>query len=145
MALYEFFTSRNNGANVATYVGQAGRLFYDGTNGVIKLSNGTTPGGIFIPYNIATTTTVGGIKAGPGANVAVDGTLTIDTAGLPLSFGNLTVVDNTLTTVNPNADLILASNGTGNVELVGNIHFHTTTSPTSTPFFTASNDGQITI
>jgi hypothetical protein len=50
-----------------------------------------------------------------------------------------------MTTVNTNADLILASNGTGNVELRGNIHFHTTANPTSDPFFTASNDGQITI
>jgi hypothetical protein len=145
MALYEFFTSRNNGANVATFVGQAGRLFYDGTNGVIKLSDGITPGGTFIPYNIATTTTIGGIKAGPGANVATDGTLTIDTAGLPVSFGNIDVVDTTLTTVNPNADLILASNGTGNVELVGNIQFHTTANPSSDAFFTAGSDGQIQI
>jgi len=85
MSVYEFFTSRNNGANVATFVGQAGRLFYDGTNGVIKLSDGTTPGGTFIPYNIATTTTIGGIKAGAGANVAADGTLTIDTAGITVT------------------------------------------------------------
>jgi hypothetical protein len=143
--IYEFFTSRNSLANVATFVGQAGRLFYDGDNGVVKLSDGSTPGGVFIPYNIATTTTIGGIKAGPGANVSVDGTLTIDTAGLPLSFGNLIAVDNTLTTVNPNADLLLASNGTGNVELIGNIQFHTTANPTSDPFFTAGSDGQITI
>ena len=143
--IYEFFTSRNNGANVATFVGQAGRLFYDGANGVIKLSDGATPGGNLIPYNIATTTTIGGIKAGPGANVSIDGTLTIDTAGLPVSFGNLSVVDTTMTTVNTNADLILASNGTGNVELRGNIHFHTTANPASDPFFTANNDGQITI
>lgn len=146
MALYEFFTSRNNGANVATFVGQAGRLFYDGANGVIKLSDGITPGGTFIPYNIATTTTIGGIKAGPGANVATDGTLTIDTAGLPVSFGNISVVDTTLTAINPNADIILEANGTGNVELLGNIHFHTIASGgTGTPFFTASTDGQITI
>ena len=145
MSVYEFFTSRNNGANVSTFVGQAGRLFYDGANGVIKLSDGTTPGGSFIPYNIATTSTIGGIKAGAGANVAADGTLTIDTAGLPLSFGNLSVVDTTMTTVNPNADLILASNGTGNVELVGNIQFHTTANPTSDAFFTAGSDGQIQI
>ena len=143
--IYEFFTSRNNGANVSTYVGQAGRLFYDGTNGVLKLSDGITPGGANIQLPVATTTLLGGIKAGPGANVSVDGTLTINTAGLPLSFGNLTAVDNTLSTVNANADLILASNGTGNVELFGNIHFHTTASPTSIPFFTANNDGQITI
>ena len=145
MALYEFFTSRNNGANVATYVGQAGRLFYDGTNGVLKISDGITPGGANIQLPVATASRLGGIKAGPGANVSIDGTLTIDTAGLPLGIGNISIVDTTISTVNTNADLILESNGTGNVELRGNIHFHTTANPTSTPFFTASNDGQITI
>ncbi len=146
MALYEFFTSRNNSANAASFVGQAGRLFYDGSNGVIKLSDGATPGGTFIPYNIATTVTIGGIKAGPGANVSTDGTLTIDTTGLPLGIGNISIVDTTISTVNANADLILASNGTGNVELLGNIHFHTTDSGgVGTPFFNAGSDGQITI
>jgi len=145
MALYEFFTSRNNGANVATFVGQAGRLFYDGVTGVLKISDGITPGGSNIQLPVATTTLLGGIKAGPGANVSIDGTLTIDTAGLPLGIGNISIVDNIISTVNANADLILESNGTGNVELRGNIHFHTTANPTSTPFFTANNDGQITI
>jgi hypothetical protein len=146
MALYEFFTSRNNGSNVASYIGQAGRLFYDSDNGVVKLSDGTTPGGLSIPYTIATTTVVGGIKAGPGANVATDGTLTIDTAGLPLSFGNISVVDTTLSAVNADADIQLAANGTGNVELIGNVHFHTTASGgVGRPFFDASSDGQITI
>jgi hypothetical protein len=143
--IYEFFTSRNNLANVATFVGQAGRLFYDGATGVLKISDGITPGGANVQLPVATTTLLGGIKAGPGANVSIDGTLTIDTAGLPVSFGNLSVVDTTMSTVNTNADLILASNGTGNVELRGNIHFHTTANPTSDPFFTANNDGQITI
>jgi hypothetical protein len=143
--IYEFFTSRNNLANVATFVGQAGRLFYDGATGVLKISDGITPGGANVQLPVATTTLLGGIKAGPGANVSIDGTLTIDTTGLPVSFGNLSVVDTTMSTVNTNADLILASNGTGNVELRGNIHFHTTANPTSDPFFTANNDGQITI
>ena len=90
MAIYDFFVSRNGAvSNAATYIGHAGRLFYDSDNGVIKLSDGATPGGVFIPYNIATETTIGGIKAGAGANVASDGTLTIDTSGLPLSIGNL--------------------------------------------------------
>lgn len=146
MALYEFFTSRNNSANVASFVGQAGRLFYDGANGVIKLSDGVTPGGTFIPYNIATTETIGGIKAGPGANVSVDGTLTIDTSGLPLGIGNLSIVDTTISTVNANQDVVIESNGTGNVELVGNIQFYTTAQGNDgTPFFTASSDGQVTI
>lgn len=146
MALYEFFTSRNNSANAASFVGQAGRLFYDGSNGVVKLSDGVTPGGTFIPYNIATTTTIGGIKAGPGANVSVDGTLTIDTTGLPLGIGNIQINDTTLSAVNADADIALAANGTGNVELIGNVHFHTTASGgVGRPFFDASSDGQITM
>lgn len=146
MALYEFFTSRNNSANAASFVGQAGRLFYDGSNGVIKLSDGVTPGGTFIPYNIATTSTIGGIKAGPGANVSVDGTLTIDTAGLPLGIGNVSIVDTTISTVNPNQDIILQTNGSANVELVGNVRFYGTALGTAgTPYFNATGDGQITI
>ena len=147
MAIYDFFVSRNGAvANAASYIGHAGRLFYDSDNGVIRLSDGVTPGGTFIPYNIATATTIGGIKAGPGANIAVDGTLTIDTTGLPLGIGNLQVVDTTLKTVNPNEDLIVESNGTGNVSLVGNVLFHPTNGPTlADPYFVASSDGQITI
>jgi hypothetical protein len=89
---------------------------------------------------------LGGIKAGPGANVSIDGTLTIDTTGLPLSIGNIQINNNVISTTNANADLILESNGTGNVELVGNVHFHTTAQGTSgNPYFTASSDGQITM
>lgn len=146
MAIYDFFVSRNGAAvNSASYIGHEGRLFYDSNNGVVKLSDGVTPGGTPIPYTIATTTVVGGIKAGPGANIAVDGTLTIDTSGLPLSIGNLQISDTTILTLTSNDDLILASNGTGNVELRGNVHFHTTAGPDDIPFFTASNDGQITV
>ncbi len=147
MALYEFFTSRNNGSNVASFVGQAGRLFYDGDNGVLKISDGVTPGGSNIQLPVATTTLLGGIKAGPGANVAVDGTLTIDTTGLPLSIGNLEILDTTIKTAQVNEDLYLVSNGTGNVNLIGEVHFYKPNGfpPTSEPFFRAKNDGQIRI
>lgn len=146
MAIYDFFLSRNSSANAASYIGHAGRLFYDSNNGIIKLSDGVTVGGTFIPYNIATPTTIGGIKAGPGANVAADGTLTIDTTGLPLGIGNLAFNDTTISAVNANNDVVLASNGTGNVELVGNIRFYSTAQGhTGSPFFTADGDGQITL
>jgi hypothetical protein len=73
MAIYDFFLSRNSSNITAnTYIGHAGRLFYDDTNGVVKLSDGVTPGGSPIPITIATESIVGGIKAGPG--FAVDGT-----------------------------------------------------------------------
>lgn len=147
MALYEFFTSRNNGSNTASYIGQAGRLFYDSSNGVVKLSDGTTPGGTSIPYTIATETVIGGIKAGPGANVATDGTLTIDTAGLPLSIGNLQIIDTQIKTLQANVDLYMVSNGTGNVNLIGEVHFYKPNGfpPTGEPFFRAKNDGQLRI
>lgn len=147
MAIYEFFTSRNNGANVATFVGQAGRLFYDGTNGVLKLSDGITPGGANIQLPVATTTLLGGIKAGPGANVAVDGTLTIDTTGLPLSIGNLEILDTTIKTSQINRDLFLVSNGTGNVVLIGEVQFYKPNGfpPVGDPVFRVKNDGQLRI
>lgn len=149
MALYEFWTSRNNGvANTAAYVGQIGRLFYDNTDGILKISDGSTPGGIRITYPIATTTTVGGIKAGPGANVSTDGTLTINTAGLPLSFGDFTANVNILTLVNNDQNMILATKGDAEVQLVGNIGFY---KPDGLPpnvsnrYFQATDDGQIMI
>lgn len=147
MALYEFFTSRNNGANISTFVGQAGRLFYDGSNGVLKISDGVTPGGANVQLPVATTTLLGGIKAGPGANVAVDGTLTIDTTGLPLSIGNLEILDTTIKTAQVNRDLYLVSNGTGNVNLIGEVHFYKPDGfpPTEEPFFRATTDGQIRV
>ena len=146
MALYEFWTSRNNSvANTAAYVGKIGRLFYDNTDGILKISDGSTPGGVRITYPPATTTTIGGIKAGPGANVGVDGTLTIDTTGLPLSIGNLSFVDTTISVATANQNLILATNGSGNVDLVGNVNFHTTASPNSDPLFSVDNFGNVIV
>ncbi len=149
MAIYDFFVSRNNAvSNTAAYIGHLGRLFYDSDNGVIKISDGVTPGGIFIPYNIATETTIGGIKAGPGANVSVDGTLTIDTAGLPLSFGDFTANTNILTLVNSDQDMVLATTGNAEVQLVGNIGFYQTNGlppEIDRRYFSASDNGQIQI
>lgn len=186
MAIYDFFVSRNNGSsvNANTYVGHKGRLFYDDTNGLIRISDGITPGGAIVqnpalaassiapppaPFegmlwynptskelwayhagsfrgtiNPATPTTLGGIKAGPGANVAVDGTLTIDTTGLPLSFGNLTAIDTTLKTTQPDSDLVLETNGSGNVELVGNVNFYSAAQGhTGIPYYMTAGDGQV--
>lgn len=132
--------------NPSTWVGQLGTIFYDEATGALRISDGVTPGGVNLPFAIASTTEVGGIKAGPGANVSPTGTLTIDTSGLPLGIGNVSIVDTIISTVNANDDLLLESNGTGNVSLVGNVLFHPTNGPTlADPYFVASSDGQITI
>ena len=48
MAIQKLFSSLSNSANMSTYVGEAGRLFYDPQNGQLRLSNGVTPGGTAI-------------------------------------------------------------------------------------------------
>jgi hypothetical protein len=148
MAIFDFFLSRNRAAaNVEAYLGHVGRLFYDSTDKVLRIGNGT-PGGERITYPVATETTLGGIKAGPGANVSIDGTLTIDTAGLPLSFGDFTANVNMLTLVNADQDMILATQGNAEIQLVGNIGFYRTNGFPPDPnnlFFSAKSDGQIKI
>ena len=133
-------------ASANTWVGENGTIFYNETTGQLRIADGVTPGGHYVNLVVATSTVLGGIKAGPGANVSADGTLTINTAGLPLSFGDFSANVNILSTVNANEDMILASNGTGNVDIVGNVGFYTTaTGPTGTPLFSVNNQGNVVV
>ncbi len=147
MAIGKIKASRVNSVEASTYVGEEGILFYNFANGVIRLSDGTTPGGVPVPYTIASNTVIGGIMAGPGANISADGTLTIDTSGLPLSIGNLSFIDTTISTLNSNVNLNLETNGTGNINLIGAVNFYKPDGPINTrrPFFEAKSDGQLII
>ena len=149
MAVYDFFTSRNNGSNIDSYIGHPGRLFYSNDTGVIRISDGVTPGGLTIPYTIASNTNVGGIKAGPGVVISNEGELYIDSANLTFSFGNFTASNNILTIVNADENMILETTGNAEIQLVGNIGFYKTNdggAPNpSELFFYAQDDGQITI
>lgn len=156
MAIYDFFLSRN-GANstLENYVGHVGRLFYDDATGVIKLSDGVTPGGLDIPYTVASDTVIGGVKAGPGVTINSEGQILIDTAGLDFTFGDLqstTPIINSnpvavLSSVNLNEDIALVSNGTGVIQIVGALDVHSpngtlVSSLASEPIFQIRNDGQ---
>ena len=115
------------------------------TSGNINLTGNINVSGNISP---ATDVKVGGIKAGPGANVSNDGTLTIDTTGLPLSFGDFTANTNILTLVNNDQNMILATNGSAEVQLVGNIGFYKTDGfppNIANRYFQATDDGQIRI
>jgi hypothetical protein len=48
MATQDLFTSRNNGADGPTQVGQQGRVWYDSVTNVFRESDGVTPGGRII-------------------------------------------------------------------------------------------------
>jgi hypothetical protein len=162
MAIYDFFLSRNNGPTIANYVGHVGRLFYDSANGVIKLSDGATPGGLDIPYTIASDTVVGGIKAGPGVTINAEGQILIDSEGLEFSFGDFSGTVGTyavgnpdagedyalLSSVNANEDIILASNGDGIVKVIGDFSVRTPNGGLegallTEPIFRVSGDGQV--
>ena len=146
MSIQKLFGSRRPNVSATTYVGSHGNLFYDEATGLLRISDGVTPGGHVLTINPATTTVVGGIKAGPGANVSVDGTLTIDTTGIPLSVGDLYIAQANISAVNANEDLNLFTNGTGNINLVGNLRVQTTSAGLySTPVFEVDNRGNLTV
>jgi len=136
----------NNVPNVNSYIGEKGILFYNYANGVIRMSDGVTPGGMPIPYTIASNTVIGGIKAGPGTVISNDGVLFIDTANLALSFGNFTANNNVLTITNVDQDMILRTQGNAEIQLIGNIGFY---KPDGLPpraadkYFAAFSDGQV--
>ena len=76
MAIYDFFLSRNGAASTPeNYVGHTGRLFYDSATGEIRISDGTTAGGLPIPITIATASTAGSMRPGAGFTVTAGGTL----------------------------------------------------------------------
>ena len=160
MAIYDFFLSRNSAVSTsANYVGHTGRLFYESSIGEIRISDGVTPGGLPIPITLATDTNPGGVKLGPGVTTNGQGQIVIDSTGLDFSFGDLasttgTYTDSTnyavLQTINTDEDLVLASNNTGGIHIVGEFRVHATNgSLTATletePGFRIKSDGQIRI
>ena len=82
-------------ADGTTFVGQANRLWYDPVTG-LRVSDGSTPGGL--PAVIAVTTA---------------------------SIGQLAISNTTITTLAPNANLNLTTNGTGEVVVTGSFQVWT--------------------
>lgn len=173
-SLQNFYTSRDNNANANTYVGQLDRLWYNPSLNSIYVSDGNTPGGI--PVGLATAANaiftnitvqgnvlgdlnitgnisaaasnkIGGVAPGPGVNISNIGILTIDSANLPVSFGNFFANNNILSIVNNNEDMILSTQGNAEIQLIGNVGFY---KPDGLPPDTANryaffnNDGQVT-
>jgi hypothetical protein len=116
--------------------------------------------GNFIPtIDTATSTKIGGIKLGPGVTVNGEGQLVIDSEGLDFSFGHLAATVGTytneeeyavLSSINLNEDIVLASNGTGSIEIVGELHVHATNGTLTETLereaaFLVKSDGQVRI
>lgn len=114
--------------------------------------------GEFIPtIDIATETKIGGIKLGPGVIVNAEGQLLIDTAGLEFAFGDFYAFTNPgasngacLSSINPNQDINIVSNGTGGIHVIGNFDVHKTNEDVegalqTEPIFSITNDGNIRV
>jgi hypothetical protein len=116
----------------------------------INANGGNINGNLIITGNIspAAVNKVGGIKPGPGVDISLDGELTIDTANLPLSFGNFTANNNILSIVNVDEDMILKTEGNAEIQLVSDIGFYKPgglTPNVANRYFSATSDGHIRI
>lgn len=164
MPLQQLFTSRK-GYSADTFVANDGKLFYDEATGQLRLGDGHTPGGLPIPFTIATDTVVGGIKAGPGVIINSEGQIIIDSTGLEFSFGDFQGDIGTypadyfelerqskdyavLNSIKSNEDIVVATNGTGAVRIVGDFSVRRangslTGALEEQPIFRVKSDGQV--
>ena len=68
---------------ISTWVGEAGQIFYNPDDGVLRISDGVTPGGRILtgaggqPVTIATATQAGIVKIGENVNITADGTISV--------------------------------------------------------------------
>jgi len=157
MAIYDFFLSRNGApVNRTNYVGNKGRLFYDDDTGEIRLSDGVIPGGLPIPITVASETVTGAIRLGPGITLNNDDQIVIDSTGLDFTFGDFEATIQqiastdiaVLSSSKLDEDIIIESNGTGSVDVVGEFHVHKTDGTleaalSALPLFSVAPDGKI--
>ena len=100
-----------------THIGEAGRLFYNAATGELRISDGHTPGG-----------------------------LPVYTAVGAANIGNLVITNTTIGTYSANANINIQTNGSGIINLVGNIGFFTTAAGiTGTPLLTVDNLGNLVV
>ena len=134
--------------------------------GGIKIgSTFTLDGSNRLQLNAATDEIVGGIKLGPGVTTNIDGQIIIDSEGLDFSFGDIAATTGTypadyfeparqsddyaiMSSINANEDIVLASNGTGAVRVVGDFSVRRANGSLNgaleeQPIFRVKGDGQV--
>lgn len=153
MPLQQLFTSRKP-YTATNYVAHHGKVFYDEDTGALRIGDGITPGGSLISYPLASSSTIGGVKLGPGVDLNPEGQIIINPAGLDFSFGDFYAFTNTgtndgacLSSVNTNQDVNIVSNGSGMINVVGAFHVHKTNNTVQgalevDPIFEVNADGQ---
>jgi hypothetical protein len=117
---------------------------------LMQAAAGNITGDLVVAGNIspAAAGKIGGIQPGPGVEISNTGLLTLDSANIPFSFGNFFANNNILSIVNADEDMILATQGSAEIQLVGNVGFYRTNGlppDVSNRYFKATDDGQIII
>jgi hypothetical protein len=112
----------------------------------------------------ATDTRIGGVRLGPGVETNAQGQIIIDSEGLDFSFGNFAAIVGEyaagapkegesyalLQSIEENEDVVIASNGTGSVNLVGEFRVFATNNTidealTELAGFRITADGQVRV
>jgi len=123
----------------------AGPSFFLDENNIFRLRAGTED-------------QIGGVKSGNGIVIASDGTINLDTEGLSFVFGDFFAstpeVDGAdvaaLSSVNEDQEIVLASNGTGGISVVGRFNVYAANGGIAgalaeEPYFRILEDGQVRI
>jgi hypothetical protein len=131
MSIRKLRAGRVPSVTAQQYIGERGSIFWNELTGEFRLSNGVTPGGSPVGFPVASSTEIGGLKLGPGTLLNNDNQLIIDSTGLSFNFGDFqaTTPSNgaaTLSSIQPDQDIAIVSNGTGVINMVGDFHIHRT-------------------
>jgi hypothetical protein len=134
--IQNLFSSRDNNADGATYVGQTGRLWWNPDTNSLYYSDGTTPGGIPVgaggnPFNqILNTTssvTFANINITDTANLTnlnVSGNINFATTG-NIGLGNFVINDQTMSGTIEGQDINYTTvNGNANLNVLGGFQVH---------------------
>lgn len=145
-------TSSSVGLNKYLTYDQNTRKFYFNT---IQTGEGIRlDGSNRVALSVATETTLGGFKLGPGVTLNPFDQLIIDPTGLDFSFGDFfAYVANGasggpaayLSSLNENEDIVIQSNGTGQVDIIGRFGIFPVDGPLDTrdPVFSVNDDGDV--
>jgi hypothetical protein len=148
--IQNLYTSRDNNANAATYVGQLDRIWWDPDRNALYYSDGNTAGGIAIGSGAVGNGVPGGpvnsvqYNAGSG-NFGGDAFFTIDAANVATTIGNLVLTGGNLTGVvaNTNISIGVLEPGNGVVDLLGPINIHADSNIANAATFTVDSTGQV--
>lgn len=143
--IQNLFTSRDNSANAATYVGQQGRIWWDPLTNSMYYSDGSTPGGIPIgaggnPFDQVLNTN-SNVQFN---NLTLTGNLVLSNTSVA-NLGNFTIYDQTLAGTIADRDINILPVANGDVNILGSFNIHGDGNASNRASFVVLADGQVSV